>query len=94
MACFTGKFRATRYAAGCPKNERLIEPTRHRCDAVKNEAVRKAGYHKVVAGHTTPGELRSVAERLVVAGLAHFLQDSGTYSAFRQVQLIEDCFNR
>jgi hypothetical protein len=35
---------------------------------VKNEALRKAGigYHEVVAGHTTPSELRALVERLVV----------------------------
>ena len=34
-------------------------------DAVKKEALRKAGigYHEVVAGHTTPGELRALVER-------------------------------
>ena len=36
-------------------------------DAVKKEALRKAGigYHDVVAGHTTPGELRALVEKLV-----------------------------
>lgn len=36
-------------------------------DAVKKEALRKAGigYYEVVAGHTTPGELRALVERLV-----------------------------
>ena len=36
-------------------------------DAVKKEALRKAGigYHEVVAGHTTPSELRRLVERLV-----------------------------
>ena len=36
-------------------------------DAVKKEALRKAGigYHEVVAGHTTPKELRLLVERLV-----------------------------
>ena len=36
-------------------------------DAVKKEALRKAGigYHEVVAGHTTPGELRASMERLL-----------------------------
>ena len=36
-------------------------------DAVKKEALRKAGigYHEVVAGHTTPGDLRCLVERLV-----------------------------
>ena len=36
-------------------------------DAVKREALRKAGigYHEVVAGHTTAGELRRLVEKLV-----------------------------
>lgn len=36
-------------------------------DAVKKEALRKAGigYYEVVAGHTTPGELRALVEKLV-----------------------------
>jgi hypothetical protein len=36
-------------------------------DAVKKEALRRAGigYHEVVAGHTTPTELRRLVERLV-----------------------------
>jgi hypothetical protein len=36
-------------------------------DAVKREALRKAGigYHEVVAGFTTPSELRRLAEKLV-----------------------------
>lgn len=39
-------------------------------DAVKKEALRKAGigYHEVVAGHTTPAELRRLVEKLVPAG--------------------------
>lgn len=39
-------------------------------DAVKREALRKAGigYHEVVAGHTTAGELKRLVERLVVGG--------------------------
>lgn len=38
-------------------------------DAVKKEALRKAsiGYHEIVAGHTTPTELRRLIERLVPA---------------------------
>lgn len=38
-------------------------------DAVKKEALRRAGigYHEVVAGHTTPAELRRLVEKLVVA---------------------------
>jgi hypothetical protein len=36
-------------------------------DAVKKEALRRAGvgYHEVVAGHTTPVELRQLIEKLV-----------------------------
>lgn len=36
-------------------------------DAVKKEALRRAGigYHEVVAGHTTPSDLRQLVERLV-----------------------------
>ena len=36
-------------------------------DAVKKEALRKAGigYHEVVAGQTTPSELRALVEKLV-----------------------------
>jgi hypothetical protein len=36
-------------------------------DAVKKEALRKAGigYHEVVAGHTTPAELKRLVEKLV-----------------------------
>ncbi|MEO6387403.1 MAG: DUF2726 domain-containing protein [Croceibacterium sp.] len=39
-------------------------------DAVKKEALRKAGigYHEVVAGHTTPGELKRLVEKLVPVG--------------------------
>jgi hypothetical protein len=37
------------------------------CDAVKKEALRKAGigYHEVVAGHTKPADLRALVEKLV-----------------------------
>ena len=36
-------------------------------DAIKKEALRKAGigYHELVAGQTTPGELRRLVEKLV-----------------------------
>lgn len=36
-------------------------------DAVKKEALRRAsiGYHEVVAGHTTPSDLRQLVEKLV-----------------------------
>lgn len=38
-------------------------------DAVKKEALRRAGigYHEVVAGHTTPAELKRLVEKLVPA---------------------------
>lgn len=38
-------------------------------DAVKKEALRKAGigYHEIVVGHTTPSELRALVEKLVPA---------------------------
>ncbi|MFO1142604.1 MAG: hypothetical protein U1E59_09470 [Amaricoccus sp.] len=34
---------------------------------MKKEALRRAGigYHEVVAGHTTPGDLRRLVEKLV-----------------------------
>ncbi|WP_417320857.1 hypothetical protein [Erythrobacter aureus] len=37
---------------------------------MKKEALRKAGigYHEIVAGHTTPSELRALVEKLVPAG--------------------------
>lgn len=40
-------------------------------DAVKKEALRKAGvgYHEIVAGHTTPAELKRLVEKLVPAGV-------------------------
>ena len=40
-------------------------------DAVKKEALRKAGigYHEVVAGHTTPAEVRALIDKLVPAGI-------------------------
>lgn len=39
-------------------------------DAVKREALRRAGIgcHEVVAGHTTPSELRALVEKLVRIG--------------------------
>lgn len=39
-------------------------------ETVKREALRKAGigYHEIVAGHTTPSELRALVEKLVPAG--------------------------
>jgi len=38
-------------------------------DAIKKEALRRAGipYHEVVAGHTTPMDLRRLVQRLVIA---------------------------
>lgn len=40
-------------------------------DAVKKEALRKAGigYHEIVAGHTTPAELKRLIEKLVSQGV-------------------------
>ena len=42
-------------------------------DAVKREALRRAGigYHEVVAGHTTPAELRRLVQKLVDKPHAH-----------------------
>ena len=53
--------------AGCVRHAIEYEGTGHpqgtaaARDAVKKEALRKVGigYHEVVAGHTTPGELRA-----------------------------------
>ncbi|MAS03531.1 MAG: hypothetical protein CL534_02360 [Ahrensia sp.] len=49
-------------------------------DAVKKEALRRAGigYHEVVAGHTTPSELRLLVEKLVPspAEVPHLAQAS------------------
>lgn len=47
-------------------------------DAVKKEALRKAGigYHEVVAGHTTPAELRRLVEKLVPLPLGQPSQPS------------------
>lgn len=47
-------------------------------DAVKKEALRKAGigYHEVVAGHTTPAELRRLVEKLVPSPLGQPSQPS------------------
>ena len=38
-------------------------------DAIKKEALRKAGigYHEIVAGHTTPAELKRLVDKLVPA---------------------------
>jgi hypothetical protein len=51
-------------------------------DAIKKEALRKAGigYHEVVAGHTTPSELRALVEKLVPAAhrAAAPLREAGT----------------
>ena len=43
-------------------------------DAVKKEALRKAGigYHEIVAGHTTPKELRQLVEKLVPSAVGGF----------------------
>jgi hypothetical protein len=51
-------------------NGHHLGPSAAARDAVKKEALRKAGigYHEVVAGHTTPGELRALVEKLVPVG--------------------------
>lgn len=48
-------------------------------DAVKKEALRKAGigYHEIVAGHTTPKDLRAMVDKLVPAAAS-----SGPVEAF------------
>jgi hypothetical protein len=53
-------------------NGHHLGPSAAARDAVKKEALRKAGigYHEVVAGHTTPGELRALVEKLVPAGIS------------------------
>ena len=45
----------------------ISEATAAARDAVKKEALRRAGvgYHEVVAGHTSPSELRRLVARLV-----------------------------
>ena len=50
-------------------NGHHLGPSAAARDAVKKEALRKAGigYHEIVAGHTTPSELRALVEKLVVA---------------------------
>ncbi|RVT91626.1 DUF2726 domain-containing protein [Rhodovarius crocodyli] len=44
-------------------------------DAIKKEALRRAGigYHEVVAGQTTPSELRRLVERLVIRPLPQIM---------------------
>jgi hypothetical protein len=48
-------------------NGHHLGPSAAARDAVKKEALRKAGigYHEIVAGHTTPSELRALVEKLV-----------------------------
>ncbi len=50
-------------------NGHHLAPSAAARDAVKKEALRKAeiGYHEIVAGHTTPSELRALVEKLVPA---------------------------
>jgi hypothetical protein len=47
-------------------------------DAVKKEALRKAGigYYEVVAGHTTPTELRRLIDKLVPGKTSQAASDS------------------
>ena len=49
------------------KAARIIKEIAAARDAVKKEALRRAGigYHEVVAGHTTPSDLRRLCEKLV-----------------------------
>ena len=49
------------------KERRIIKATAAARDAVKKEALRRAGigYYEVVAGQTTPTELRRLVEKLV-----------------------------
>jgi hypothetical protein len=48
-------------------------------DAVKKEALRRAGigYHEVVAGHTTPADLKALVERLLGPPKAGYSQKAG-----------------
>jgi hypothetical protein len=48
-------------------------------DAVKKEALRRAGigYHEVVAGHTTPADLKTLVERLIGPPKAGYSQKVG-----------------
>ncbi len=59
-----------RHALEYQGNGHHLGPSAAARDAVKKEALRKAGigYHEVVAGHTTPGELRALVEKLVPGG--------------------------
>jgi hypothetical protein len=67
-----------RHALEYQGNGHHLGPSAAARDAVKKEALRKAGigYHEVVAGHTTPGELRALVEKLVPAGISQ--QRQGT----------------
>ena len=51
-------------------------------DAVKKEALRKAGIgcHEIVAGHTTPSELRALVEKLVQKEVEKFYDEFLVYS--------------
>lgn len=48
-------------------------------DAVKKEALRRAGigYHEILAGHTTPAELRQLIDKLVDGGEQVFTKSGG-----------------
>jgi hypothetical protein len=61
-----------RHALEYQGNGHHLRPSVAARDAVKKEALRKAGigYHEVVAGHTRPGELRALVEKLVPAGIS------------------------
>ena len=61
-----------RHALEYQGNGHHLRPSVAARGAVKKEALRKAGigYHEVVAGHATPGELRALFEKLVPAGIS------------------------
>jgi len=61
-----------RHALEYQGNGHHLRPSVAARGAVKKEALRKAGigYHEVVAGHTRPGELRALVEKLVPAGIS------------------------
>jgi len=62
-------------------------------DAVKKEALRRAGigYHEVVAGHTTAGELRRLVEKLVPGAVRDLPCDYGVERIVRLVRLKVHC---
>ena len=65
------EFAKTKAGVDASEKKTLGEGLFRKCDAcgdaVKKEALRKAGigYHEIVAGHTTAKELRALVEKLV-----------------------------